>query len=74
MLDQMNHEHGSEITYYAAFVLVCLYARHRQQPSKPLELTPMHLQPFTFFQAAKDYPGALAMFDAVLGAYQGDLG
>jgi hypothetical protein len=73
LLEKMKLHHGSQITYYAAFVLVCLKAKQQKDPHKRHNTVTSHdLQDFTFFEFARDNSAALALFDELLLCYQRD--
>lgn len=73
MLDQMCQAFGTQLAFYAAFVITCLHAQQDVAGSQRLEdITPADLRSFTFFECAKENPTALDQFSHLLDCYRSD--
>lgn len=74
LLNELQYQSGSQVAYYAAFILICLQAK-TEESGYPimLDLDPRNLEAFTFFEYCKDNPIALALFNEILDTYRNDL-
>ena len=72
VLYQLRQECGAKIGYYATFIFICLEAQRETNPElqNGSEIDVENLRSFTFFEAAKDEPLALGLFNAALECYR----
>jgi hypothetical protein len=74
LLNELQYHCGSQVAYYAAFILICLQAK-AEESGYPImrDLDQRNLEAFTFFEYCKDNPIALTLFNEILDCYRSDL-
>jgi hypothetical protein len=75
VLNQLRQQCCAQTAYYAAFIFICLEAQRETNPElhRSAEIDAENLRSFSFFEAAKDQPQALGLFNAALECYKRDL-
>ena len=73
LIEQIRVQYGSQLAFYAAFVIVCLEARVQQEGYRAVERIKLDdLRSYTFFEMidTQENPLVLAMFNEALTYYK----
>jgi hypothetical protein len=73
MLRRMFEQTNAKLTYYAAFIIICLEAQVQKEGYRSIERVEMDdLRSYTFFKLAEKRDEAQEMFREMLQQYQSD--
>jgi len=71
ILESIQSEGGAQAAYYAAFVIVCIYARSKVDGYRSLStLSEIEVKDFTFFQYVSGNTQALNLFSNALQTFK----